>query len=40
MKIGVGWKKKDKNGKTFLSLVMKFPLLGELSVVVYPYEDK
>lgn len=40
MQLGAGWKKKDKNGKAYLSIILNIPLLGDLSLLVYANENK
>ncbi len=40
MIIGSGWKKKDKNDQTYLSVVIDLPLLGTLRILLYPNSNK
>lgn len=38
MIIGSGWKKKDKNGKPYISAVINVPFLGSTNVLIYQNE--
>lgn len=40
MNIGAGWKKKTKEGKDFLSLVIDVPFLGSISLLLFKNEHK
>ncbi len=40
MIIGSGWRRKDKNGKQYLSIQVQIPLLGNLSLLLYVNEQK
>jgi len=40
MRIGSGWKKKDKNGEPYLSIVISIPFLGDMNMALYPVKDK
>lgn len=40
MRIGAGWKKKDKNNDTYLSCKIDIPLLGTLSFAMFANKDK
>jgi len=40
MVIGSGWKKKDKNGKQYLSIVIDIPFLGREYFLLYLNENK